>query len=80
MLKLLRPQADGDQDSRVALKRAVAGTAAALVTMAVLTVAMQPRGPGSESSCSDRAVSGREARLPEAEPRDRELPRQALLS
>ena len=42
MLKLLRPQADGDQDSRVALKRAVAGTAAALVTMAVLTVAMQP--------------------------------------
>ena len=42
MLKLLRPQADGDQDSRVALKRAVAGTAAALATMAVLTVAMQP--------------------------------------
>jgi hypothetical protein len=42
MVKLLRPAAEGGQDSRVALKRTVAGTAAALATMAVLTAAMLP--------------------------------------
>jgi K+-sensing histidine kinase KdpD len=42
MMKLLRPRADGGQDSRAALKRTVVGTVTALATMAVLTVAMLP--------------------------------------
>src|SRR5215470_5492692 len=42
MTKLRRPRADGGQDRRAALKRTIAGTAAALATMAVLTVAMLP--------------------------------------
>jgi two-component system, OmpR family, sensor histidine kinase KdpD len=42
MVKLLRPWADGGRDRRVALKRTLAGTAAALATMAVLTAAMLP--------------------------------------
>jgi two-component system, OmpR family, sensor histidine kinase KdpD len=42
MVKLLRSWADGGEDRRAALRRTVAGTAAALATMAVLTVAMLP--------------------------------------
>jgi len=42
MTKLRRPRADGGQDRRAALQRTIAGTAAALATMAVLTVAMLP--------------------------------------
>src|SRR6516225_3113945 len=42
MMKLLRPRADGDQDSRAALKRTVVGTVTALATTAALTVAMLP--------------------------------------
>ena len=41
MTKLLRSRADG-QDRRAALKRTITGTAAALATMAALTVAMLP--------------------------------------
>jgi len=42
MMKLLRPRADGGQDSRAALKRTVVGTVTALATTAALTVAMLP--------------------------------------
>jgi two-component system, OmpR family, sensor histidine kinase KdpD len=42
MTKLLRLEADGGQDRRAALKRTITGTAAALISMAVLTVAMLP--------------------------------------
>lgn len=42
MMKLLRPRAGGGQDGRAALKRTGVGTAAALATMAVLSVAMLP--------------------------------------
>jgi two-component system, OmpR family, sensor histidine kinase KdpD len=42
MIKLPRPQATGGQPGRMALKRTVVGTAAALATMAVLTGAMLP--------------------------------------
>jgi len=42
MMKLLRPRADGGQDSRAALRRTVVGTVAALAATAVLTVAMLP--------------------------------------
>ena len=42
MMKLLRPRADGGQDSRAALKRTAVGTVTALATTAVLTVAMLP--------------------------------------
>ena len=41
-MKLLRPRADGGQDSRAALKRTVVGTVTALATTAALTVAMLP--------------------------------------
>jgi len=42
MIRLLRPQTEGREGRRAALKRTAAGTAAALATMAVLTVAMLP--------------------------------------
>jgi two-component system, OmpR family, sensor histidine kinase KdpD len=42
MLRLLRPRAEADQGRREALRRTVAGTAAALAAMAVLTLAMLP--------------------------------------
>jgi hypothetical protein len=42
MIRLLRPWADGAQDRKAALRRTALGTAAALVTMAVLTAVMLP--------------------------------------
>jgi len=42
MTKLLRPRAEGGQDRRAVLRSTITGTAAALITMAVLTAAMLP--------------------------------------